>query len=356
MIRYQTLDKCFRNPGRMYFFEDLLEECNKALQDFDPNSEGIQRRQLFDDLKFMESDQGWSIPLGRFRYGKKVYYRYEDLNFSINNQNLINFTELEQIKSSLEILQHVDGKPQIEWINDILFKLDNNLNSNNLYSKKVISYDSNKDLVGSEHFTPLFNAIINKRVLKIVYKDFKSKNIHEFIFHPYHLKEYNKRWFVIGLLESKKIPNWVLALDRIKDLEETDHSYTPNSTDWEDYFYDIIGVTKPYGLEPVEVKLKFSMDLAPYIMTKPLHPTQKQKILPKNSGLEIKIHVIPNYELESIILSYCDSVEVLEPLDLRTKIQNRLIESIKIYQLDALENKKSKVKKERKKTKNNDLT
>ena len=50
LIRYQVLDRCFRNIGKMYFWEDLLEECNKALIDFDPNSNGIQRRQLFDDI------------------------------------------------------------------------------------------------------------------------------------------------------------------------------------------------------------------------------------------------------------------------------------------------------------------
>ena len=63
LIRYQTLDRCFRNPGRMFFWEDLLEECNKALINFDPKCEGIQRRQLFNDISFMESEEGWSIPL-----------------------------------------------------------------------------------------------------------------------------------------------------------------------------------------------------------------------------------------------------------------------------------------------------
>ena len=34
----------------------------------------------------MESSQGWSIPLARHKDGKKVFYRYEDANFSINQQ------------------------------------------------------------------------------------------------------------------------------------------------------------------------------------------------------------------------------------------------------------------------------
>ena len=33
MIRYQALDKCFRNPGRKYFMDDLVQACNDALYD-----------------------------------------------------------------------------------------------------------------------------------------------------------------------------------------------------------------------------------------------------------------------------------------------------------------------------------
>lgn len=57
IIRYQTLDNCFRNPGRKYFLEDLMEECNKAIYDFTGNPDGIKRRQIYDDITFMESEQ-----------------------------------------------------------------------------------------------------------------------------------------------------------------------------------------------------------------------------------------------------------------------------------------------------------
>ncbi|WP_238567136.1 hypothetical protein [Jejuia pallidilutea] len=43
IIRYQTLDKCFRNTGKRYYIEDLLEACNTAIFEFDPNSEGIKK-------------------------------------------------------------------------------------------------------------------------------------------------------------------------------------------------------------------------------------------------------------------------------------------------------------------------
>ena len=84
IIRYQTLDKCFRNPGKNYYINDLIKECNRAIYEFAGVEDGVKRRQLLDDIRFMESEQGWSIPLKHIRDGKKVYYRYEDMNFSIN--------------------------------------------------------------------------------------------------------------------------------------------------------------------------------------------------------------------------------------------------------------------------------
>jgi predicted DNA-binding transcriptional regulator YafY len=327
LIRYQALDRCFRNPGRMYFWEDLLEECNKALMDFNPNSEGIQRRQLFDDIRFMESEQGWSVPLCRTRHGRKVYYRYEDLTFSINNQPL-NDLEAEQIKSALQILSRFSGTPQFEWINEMIPMLESKFGLIKR-EKEVIAYDSNVDLKGLHYLTPIYNAIINERVLSISYKDFKSSEPYKIIFHPYYLKQFNNRWFAFGLNAANNNSYWNLALDRIEDISETNLVYKESQIDWEDYFFDIVGVTRPEGVEAQEILLKFSTSIAPYIITKPLHPSQKQKNEP--SGLEIRIIVIPNFELEKLILSFGEDVQVLSPQVVKERISQRIKTAIKLY-------------------------
>jgi hypothetical protein len=245
LIRYQVLDRCFSNPGRMFFWEDLLKECNQALIDFDPNNEGIKRRQLFDDIKFMESEAGWSIPLNRIPFGKKMYYRYGDPKFSINNQPL-NDSEAEQIKATLQIVSRFSGKPQFDWIHEIIPKFETKLG---LIERKseIVGYEEIIELKGIHHFKPLFNAIVNERVLKVVYKDFKSATPYPIVFHPYYLKQYNSRWFVFGLNPEKNIPTWNLALDRIESFSETNQPYIPSETNWKDYFEDIVGVTKPDG-------------------------------------------------------------------------------------------------------------
>lgn len=320
LIRYQVLDRCFRNTGRMYFWEDLLEECNKALMDFDPNSEGIQRRQLFDDIRFMESEAGWSVPLGRIRHGRKVYYRYEDLSFSISNQPL-NDSEAEQIKSALQIFSRFSGTPQFEWVNEMIPMLESKFG---LIERKseIISFESNIDLKGLHFLTPLFNAIVNERVLLVKYKDFKSSEPYEITFHPYYLKQYNNRWFVFGLNSDNQIPNWNLALDRIEFLSETAQKCKQSETDWEEYFFDLVGVTRTESRNLQEIVLKFSPEVAPYVITMPIHPSQKHKNDP--TGLEVKIKVIPNFELERLILSFGEQVKVISPQDFKERISQRL--------------------------------
>jgi len=296
--------------------------------DINPLSDGIQRRQLFDDIRFMESEQGWSIPLSRIRHGRKVYYRYEDLSFSISNQHL-NDSESELMKSALQILSRFSGTPQFEWVNEMIPMLESKFG---IIEKKqeVISYESNIDLKGIHLLAPIFNAIINKRVLLVKYKDFKSSESYEIIYHPYYLKQFNNRWFVLGLNADNNNHYWNLALDRIDEISETNIEYRQMNIDWEDYFYDIVGVTRPEGIELQEIGLLFSKTIAPYILTKPIHPSQKHEN--DSLGLKVKIKVIPNYELEKLILSFGEDVKVLYPYELKKRIAYRVTQMQLNYQ------------------------
>ena len=328
VIRYCVLDRCFRNSGRMYFIEDLLEACNSALYEFN-GDEGIKKRQLYDDIRFMESDQGWSVPLERLHYGRKVYYRYSDLGFSINNQPL-NKTEVEQIKSALAVLSRFAGSPQFQWVNEIIPTLKDKFGLSER-PREVMLFDANIDLKGIHFITPIFNAIVNERVLKVLYKDFKNPEAYKVILHPHVLKQYSNRWFVLGYNEGYDKNCWNLAIDRIVNLEETDGKFRKNDVDWEEYFFDIIGVTRPEGGEVWDVKLHFTPSLAPYIKTKPLHPTQKHKEK-EDTGLEVVIKVIPNYELEKLILSFGEGVRVLVPDELRMLVADRLKNAVSKYE------------------------
>jgi predicted DNA-binding transcriptional regulator YafY len=326
IIRYQALDKCFSNWGRKYFIDDLIQACNQALENYSGNTDGVKRRQIFDDVKFMESEQGYAIELEKLKDGRKVFYRYLDKKFSINNSP-INTTEAEYLKNVVSILQRFEGAPGFEWISEISSMLSDQFGLKNS-DKKVMSYDTNVDYSGYKHITPIFNAIVNRRVLSVKYEPF-GKPIFEFEFHPYFLKQYNNRWFVFGRNNMLEINQWNMPLDRIVTMSELDGNYVNDETDWEDFFSDFIGVTK--SLEQItEVKLLFTKSQAPYIITKPIHETQKINLL-EDGGLEVRINVIPNYELETMLLSFGDKVKVLEPKPLANTVRSRLKAAVNQY-------------------------
>ncbi len=328
-IRYKILDNCFRNSGRRYFIEDLIEACDRTLLEIDPKSKGISRRQLFDDIAFMESGEGWSIELERLRDGKKVYYRYVDMNFSINSMPL-NEVEINQLKAALDILSQFKGMPQFEWVNELVPKLQQGIISDEA-SATIIEFDSNQYLKGIEHLGPLHNAIFYKKVLTISYQPFENATPFDVVIHPYFLKQYNNRWFLFGYNPEKEKYDWNLALDRIISFKETKVKYHKNNKiDWKEYFEDIIGVTKPIDTEPEKVVLHFKGRTGNYIETKPLHGSQKPKWIDDNT-FEITLDIIINYELERLILSYADSVYVIKPLSLADRIKKRLEEALKEY-------------------------
>jgi len=320
LLRYQVLDRCFRNTGRKYFWQDLLDEINKALEEFNGPGSGIKRRQLFDDIKFMESEQGWSIPLDRKKDGRKMYYRYSNPEFSISNQPL-NESEISQIEAAISVLSRFAGAPQFEAVQEMIPVLKDRLGLDH-QTKEVIGLESNIDLKGIEYLSRLYDAIIREEVLKVEYQDFKSEKPFELTFHPYYLKQYNNRWFVFGLNEELNNPTWNLALDRIESINQTRAEYKSTDIDWNDFFYDIIGVTKHHDREIETVVLEFAKEAAPYIVTKPLHPSQKSEWV--DGKLRVTIEVIPNYELESLILSFGEKVKVKWPLHLIQIIKSRI--------------------------------
>jgi predicted DNA-binding transcriptional regulator YafY len=329
LIRYHALDRCFSNHYRQYYLYDLLEECNKALYEHTGADVGVKRRQLFDDINFMESDAGWSVPLDRCRDGKKVYYRYADPQFSINNQPL-NASEANQIKSALLVMSRFKGLPQFEWMDELIPVIENKLGLVG-NSAKIILFDSNIDYTGLQHIAPIFHSIVNRQVLKIEYQDFKSVDSYSITFHPQILKQFNNRWFAFGINEDRQEIIWNMALDRMIKVETNHGDYIPLEMDWDnDYFFDIIGVTRMENEPLIDIKLWLTPEIVPYMRTKPIHPSQKGPTFNLDEWT-MTIRVIPNYELKKLLLSFGSSVRVESPESFKDSMINTLNDTLLSY-------------------------
>ena len=104
--------------------------------------------------------------------------------------------------------------------------------------------------------------------------------------------------------------------------------YRETDIDFDEYFADVIGVTKREGQQAEKVLLRFPKNEYPYVATKPWHGSQK-KVDEDDTSVTIELDVVINYELEQKILSWGDYVEVLRPQTLRDTIGHRLENAIR---------------------------
>lgn len=322
-IRYQTLNKCFRNKYKRYYIEDLIDACSEAIYDYCGKEIGCSRRTILNDIDFMESSAGWNIDLRRIKDGKRVYYRYKDIDYTIN-ETLLSESEYDKLNEIVIMLEKFKGMPCFEWIDDLLFKLQRGLKRS---SDVIMDFEQAPSLKGTQHIDRLFNSILYKQTLEITYRTYNNK-VHVWTIHPYLIKQYNNRWFLFGKNVSKNGGISNLPLDRIDKITESGVTYEEDDGTLQQMLDSIIGVTIERDAKIEEVKLKFSEQRFPYVQTKHLHNSQKTI---DNQECIIQIDVMPNKELEALILQYGNDVEVLSPESLRERIKEKIQEILKKY-------------------------
>ena len=324
-IRYKVLDDCFSNFRRKFYFDDLLQRCNEALRElYGDNYSGIKTRTLRSDISYMRDRAGESgVEIDVLEDGNGYFYRYSESDFSIFSRGL-GEEDLAQLKETILMLQRFRGMPNFDWMSELVVKLEDKLNLRGV-SHSVVGYDDNNSYVGLDWFQDLFNAIINKTVISVTYTTF-SNSTYTWAIHPYYIKEYNNRWFLFGLNEEYDVI-YNIPLDRIESIQQIKRDYIEPNIDFDLYFNDIIGVSV-LPLKKETIKMRFSEHRFPYVLTKSIH--HSQRIVDIDKGI-VEISVIPNNELESLILSFGKDVEVLSPLSYRERIKSIIKESYEKY-------------------------
>ncbi|MCF0223012.1 MAG: WYL domain-containing protein [Fibrobacter sp.] len=318
-VRYKVLDECFSKRYGNYTIDDLLEECNKALADCDYDS--VSERTIRDDIKFMR--KVYKAPIEPIPWnGKKCIYRYSDPKFSIFKTEL-HPDEIDKLRVVTQMLGQFKGLPQFEWIDELLAVLEGKFGTGG-NNKCIIGLEQNLDYTAIMHLSGLVEAITNKLVLQIKYRKFSGEE-HDWTIHPYYLKQYNSRWFLFGLNANEPDTVWNIALDRIVSFETSKEKYIENNLveDFDEYFDEMIGVTKQKNQKNWKVELKFDKERFPYIVSKPLHGSMK--IMDKENCI-VELNLFPNKELEALILSFGNQVEVLKPKWMRKEIAKKIFD------------------------------
>lgn len=299
IARYIRMDQLLRSPEGM----TLKEIMN------DDKMDNISKRLLQDNLKEFEIKYGAEFAQNLYR-GRERLWRYEDVHFSIMKQA---FDDMEIIRNSIENLSLFKGDPRYDLLRFYLMGLEKGMSGDGLY---FMSFDNNSEATGLKHIEIILDAIIKRYPLKMLYRTFSGSEFESNI-HPYHLRQFNRRWYIFAFSEEKKaIHNY--PLDRIDHLEHLSKPYIPTDIDFDEYFDDIVGVSNYADREVERIVLKVSRKSIDYIRTKPIHWSQTElKDLETDEHVFIQLKVKVNTELKMLLFSYNDAVEVLEPAWLR---------------------------------------
>lgn len=183
---------------------------------------------------------------------------------------------------------------------------------------------------GTEYLQIIIESMQQNLELQIDYQPFYG---HRVTFHiqPYAMKVYHQRWYIVGYLkEQEGVRN--IALDRILELELTNEKFHyPDDFDAKKYYSNTIGVYVNEKLKPQKVVIRAFGIHVEYMRTLPLHVSQKEIACKcqQYSDFQYKLCLTP--ELSTKLLAMGENVEVLEPVELREKIKNRLASAMERY-------------------------
>lgn len=183
---------------------------------------------------------------------------------------------------------------------------------------------------GTEYLQTIIESMQQNLELQIDYQPFYG---HRVTFHiqPYAMKVFHQRWYIVGYLkEQEGVRN--IALDRILELELTNEKFHySDDFDAKKYYSNTIGVYVNEKLKPQKVVIRAFGIHVEYMRSLPLHYSQKEITCKyqQYSDFQYKLCLTP--ELSTKLLAMGENVEVLEPVELREEIKNRLASAMERY-------------------------
>ena len=331
LVRYRHLERLLSDHHHYYDIHDLTEKVNDLLE-FDGFSP-VTQRCIEKDLIDMQGL--FSAPIEHEKKNSKNCIFYWNRSFTIFSQEMSR-EERNLLREVLSTIGQFNGLDNFKWLDD--FKIGLGLEER----RQIISFSNNPFLQNSNLLGTLFDQISNEVVIKLSYHTFTDPTIRSIVFHPYLLKQYNDRWFLLGAADSDhKILTF--ALDRIDEVEPLpEKKYAECPEELQERFENIVGVTL-YEERKCEHILCWVNDSSKgYVDTKPMHesytPYKGEKEIELHNqypqlegGLFFSIDCIPNFELIRELCSFGSNLVVLTPDTIRSEIRNRLQEHLEQY-------------------------
>lgn len=325
-IREIVIDKCL-SGGKEMTLKEIWAEVNKELEARD---EPLVRSKvtILQDLKNISLR--WNVQIDENKRGMYVYYKYSDPTFSIYTPS-IDAEVLLKTKELIKELECYKGLPNQQWIEEVCAYFHAMIHTDRR-SVPIVTFDYTPQYVQSlRHYRPLLEAIQSETAIELTYQKFNTEQPRTYVVHPYQIRQYLKRWYLVASVDHHPESLTCFAFDRIVEFKPSTVAYRANTRfDIDEYFDSMVGLTIPDGTEPQDVILWVAEREYPYLKTNPIHTSQKL-VREVEDGKIISLHLYINSELEMRLLSHNVGIKVLEPQELRQKMKERIGKMLENY-------------------------
>ncbi|MDR0844328.1 MAG: WYL domain-containing protein [Tannerella sp.] len=197
---------------------------------------------------------------------------------------------------------------------------------------KVLSYlsfETTGDYAGSANLEPIYSAIVQSRIISFDHENYEKNTHAQRTIKPYLLKEYNSKWYVVGVFADSNDVR-IFGLDRISHVEISNQTFEKTEQKRISKLFDhLIGLV--YDIDhPTTVKLSVTPGQAKYFKKAPLHASQELESENENEVI-FSYWLIPNRELQRLILGYGSQVKVIHPQAFAQQIEEQINEMAGLY-------------------------
>lgn len=272
---------------------------NEILDYFEDNDKGFNERTLYRLNETLARDFGIEIV---FDYTNNGYFFDEE-----------NSTNPEAFLSLLEILTTAE-------LFSTNFKEKNNALS-------FVEFENKAAIEHIPNFKIVLDAILQQLPVAFKHTSFYHLKHEEYTLKPYFLKQYQNRWYVIG--ETEKGYR-TFGIDRIENITIGTKKFKAKTEEAKDKFSNVIGLNYvDHKLE--KIQLSFHISQKPYLVSLPLHDSQKEINIDNGKTFDIELCIHPNFEFDQQLLKYGSLVKVLEPKWLVEKVKEDLKKAFESY-------------------------
>ena len=182
---------------------------------------------------------------------------------------------------------------------------------------------------GHIFLTAIMEAMTDGVEIEIDYQKYTAESAEKLTLHPYALKEFAKRWYLIAYCVEREGLR-VYGLDRVRKLNVSSKGFKmPKGFDVDELFATSFGIYLPGGKAEI-IKYRVSEKEAHFLRDLPLHRSQEE-VEQKDGFVTFSIFACPD---KNMIMEFCkfgSMIEVLSPADVRESVASELQNAARIY-------------------------